>query len=140
MFEAVTTELVDLSDSGLHERIGELELLRRRTGAELAAAIALADARQLHQADAHRSMKGYLKATCNWSNHEVSRWRSAAAAINAHPSIGDAWIQGRIGSPQVTVLAKTHGNRRVRDAFPAFLPFLVANAEEMCFDSVPSTR
>lgn len=99
----------------------------------------LADARQLHQRDAHRSIKGYLKATCNWSNHEVSRWRSTAAAVNAHPSIGDAWIQGHIGSPQVTVLAKTHGNRRVRDQLPAFLPFLVANAEEMCFEDFTAT-
>lgn len=139
MFEVVVSGLVDLTDSELNERIGELELARRATEAELAAAIAVADARQLNQADAHRSMKGYLKATCNWSNHEVARWRSAAAAVNAHPAIGDAWLRGHIGSPQVAVFAKTHGNRRVRDALPAFVPILVANAEEMCFADFTAT-
>ncbi len=139
MFEAVITGLVDLDDSGLDDRIGQLELARRELGAELAAAVALADARQVFAVDAHRSMKGYLKATCNWSNHETSRWRSTAAAINAHPSIGEAWIQGRIGAPQVTVLATTYGNRRLRDEFPRFLPFLLVNAEEMCFEDFVQT-
>ena len=139
MFESVVSELVDLTDTALNDRIGELKLQQCRTDAELAAAIAVADSRALYQADAHRSMKGYLKATCNWSNHEVSRWRSAAAAVNAHSSIGDAWLAGHIGAPQVAVLAKTHGNRRVRDHFPAFVPQLVANAEEMCFEDFTAT-
>lgn len=134
MFEEAVSELVDLTDAGLHERIAQLEAQRRTTEAELAAAIALADTRAIYLDDAHRSMKGYLRATCNWSNHEVSRWRSVAAAVNAHPSIGDAWIEGRIGAPQVSALASTHGNRRVRDAFPSFLPFLLVNAEELCFE------
>lgn len=139
MFEDVVTKLVDMTDDQLDEHIGALELAHRSIEAELAAAIAVADARQLNQADAHRSMKGYLKATCNWSNHEVGRWRSAAAAVNAHPSIGDAWIAGHIGAPQVAVLAKTHGNRRVRDALPSFLPLLVANAEELNFEDFVAT-
>ena len=139
MFEAVVSELVDLTDTALNDRIGELKMQQCRTDAELAAAIAVADSRALYQADAHRSMKGYLEATCNWSNHEVARWRSAAAAVNAHSLIGDAWLAGHIGAPQVAVLAKTHGNRRVRDQFPAFLPQLVANAEEMCFADFAAT-
>ncbi|MGB3736313.1 MAG: DUF222 domain-containing protein, partial [Ilumatobacter sp.] len=139
MLEALVSGLVDLTDSGLDERIRELELQNRETQTELAVAIAVADARSIHQADAHRSMKGYLKATCNWSNHEVSRWRSVATAVNAHPSIGDAWLRGRIGAPQVTLLATTYGNRRVRDMLPAFLPFLLVNAEEMSFEDFAVT-
>ena len=139
MFEATVSELVDLTDSDLDNHIGDLELQRRNIESELATAIAVADSRQLHQVDAHRSMKGYLKATCNWSNHEISRWRSAAAAVNTHPSIGDAWIRGRIGSVQVAKLAATNGNRRVREQFPAFLPQLLVNAEEMCFDDFAAT-
>ncbi len=139
MFEAVVSGLMDLTDTALHDRIGELELQLRRSEAELAAAIAVADSRALHQHDAHRSMKGYLKATCNWSDHVTARWRSAAATVNAHASIGDAWMGGHIGSSQVTVLAKTHGNRRVRDRLPAFVPQLVANAEELCFEDFAAT-
>lgn len=139
MFEEVVSGLVDLTDAALHERVGDLELQRRKVEAELAAAIAVADARGLYQCDAHRSMKGYLKATCNWSNHEVSRWRSTANAVNALPAIGDAWIQGHIGSPQVNVLAATYGNRRVRDRLPTFVPQLLANAEEMCFEDFSAT-
>lgn len=139
MFEEAVSELVDLTDRGLHDRIERLELQRRTVETELAAAIAVADARAIYQADAHRSIKGYLKATCNWSNLDVSKWRSVAAAVNALPSIGDAWIQGRIGAPQVALLSKTHGNRRVRDLLPAFLPQLLANAEEMCFEDFAAT-
>ncbi len=139
MLDEAVSGLLDLTDTELHERLGKLELQRRRIDAELAATISLAEARQLHQRDAHRSMKGYLKATCNWSNHEVSRWRSAAAAVNAHASIGEAWVQGRIGSPQVITLAKTHGNRRVADQLPAFVPTLVTNAEELCFEDFAAT-
>ena len=139
MFEATVSGLVDLTDTALHDRIEQLELQNRKTQTELAAAIAVADTRAIYTADAHRSMKGYLKATCNWSNHEVAKWRSAAAAVNAFPSIGEAWIRGRIGAPQVALLAKTHANRRVRDQFPAFLPFLLINAEEMCFDDFAVT-
>ena len=139
MFEATVSELVDLTDTELDERIGDLELQRRRTDAELAAAIALADTRALYQTDAHRSMKGYLTATCNWSNHEVCRWRSVATAVNTHPSIGGAWMRGHIGAAQVTVLAAVHGNRRVRTELPAFLPNLLANAEEMCFEDFKAT-
>ncbi len=139
MFEAVVSHLVDLTDEELHERLGELELQQRETQAELAAAIAVADSRVLYQRDAHRSMKGYLKATCNWSAHEVARWRSWAAAVNAHAEVGDAWRRGRIGSAQVNKLAQTHGNRRVRDHLPAFVSQLVANAEELCFEDFAVT-
>lgn len=70
MFEEVVSGLVDLTDSGLDARISELELARRAIEAELATAIAVADARGVYHVDAHRSMTGYLKATCNWSDHE----------------------------------------------------------------------
>ncbi|MFN3258078.1 MAG: DUF222 domain-containing protein [Ilumatobacter sp.] len=134
MFSECVEELVGSSDADLHERIGALELQRRRIEAELAAAIAVADARQLNQIDAHRSMRNYLKATCNWSNHEVGRWRSAAAVFDALPGVGDAWIGGRIGSPQVAALGRAYGNRRIRDALTALSSKLVEYAEALSFD------
>ncbi|MEP1122600.1 MAG: hypothetical protein ABJH68_01755 [Ilumatobacter sp.] len=58
MFEDVVSGLVDLDDDALTDRIGTLEPERRRVEAELAAAIAMADARGVDAHDGHRSMTG----------------------------------------------------------------------------------
>ncbi len=40
---------------------------------------------------------------------------------------------------QVNKLAQTNGDRRVRDHLPAFVPQLVTNAEELCFEDFAVT-
>jgi len=123
--------LVDAPAGTLDQRIRDLELQRRRLEAELAETIAVAESRQIHLVDGHRSMKGYLRATCNWSSGEVARLRSSARVIDAHESIGEAWHSGSLGGLQVAELAKVHGNRRVADRFATFVPMLVEQAETL---------
>ncbi len=134
MFIDRISALVEATDADLDARIRELETQRRHVEAELAAAIAVADGRSVHLADGHRSMKGYLRATCNWSSGEVSRLRGAARLIDAHSTIGDAWFDGQIGSSQVTELSKVHGNQRVAGRFGEFVPVLIEHAETLPYD------
>ena len=68
MFSEVLESLVEMPDRALDERIREIELQRRRLDAELAAAIAVADHRQLPAVDGHRSVNAYLRATLNCSS------------------------------------------------------------------------
>ena len=58
MLENTIEDLVGLSDDDLDASIRELEIRRRAHTAQMACAIAVADARQLNAADGHRTMKG----------------------------------------------------------------------------------
>ena len=49
MVRKLASQLVELTDAGLDEFIRERELVRRRTDAEIALAVAVADARALHE-------------------------------------------------------------------------------------------
>ncbi len=123
-----------LDHHALDERLRHIEQQRRALDAELAVGIAVAHNRQLNTVDGHHSMKGYLRASFNWSNHEVARWRSLARMIDAHPDIADAWMTGRIGLPQTIVFADTHANPRVRERLGEFVPILLDDAEQLAFD------
>ena len=68
----VLDELVALTDTDLDAEIRTAELASRRLVARQAMLIAVADARQVYAADGHRSMGGYLRATCNWSNTDIA--------------------------------------------------------------------
>jgi len=134
MMKERIADLVDAPAGVLDQRVRDLELQRRRLEAELAETIAVAEARQIHLVDGHRSMKGYLRAACNWSNGEVARLRSSARVVDAHDSVGEAWHSGRVGGVQVAELAKVHANRRVADRFAAFVPILLEQAETLRFE------
>jgi Domain of unknown function (DUF222) len=124
--------LVELTDTDLHEHVRGLELERRTLDARFAAAVAVADVRQLNAVvDGHRSMGSYLRAELNYSTGEASRWLQVATMVNAHPTVGDAWINGHIGSAQVVTFARTHTNRRVRDRLGEFVPTLLDHAEQL---------
>ncbi len=139
MFTEVVEGLVALSDEDLAERLEALELRRRETEAELATAIALAQSRQLNTADGHQSMVGYLRASLNWSTAEANRFLGLSRAIDHVAGFGDAWFTGRFGAPQATVLARTHGNRRVRDHLLDFAPTLLEHAEQLPYSDFTKT-
>jgi Domain of unknown function (DUF222) len=132
MFTAEIERLVDLTDTELHARVRSLELEHRTVQACLAAALAVADARQLNAVvDGHLTMRSYLRAELNYSTAEASRWLQIASMLNAHPAVGDAWINGHIGSPQAVTFARTYANRRVRDRLGEFVPILLDHAEQL---------
>jgi hypothetical protein len=133
MFTEVVEGLTELSDRELDGHLRDLELQRRRLDAELVAAIAVADHRQLPAVDGHRSINAYLRATINCSSSEASRLRGLARAVDHVDGLGDAWLEGRIGVSQAARLSALHGNRRVRDRLVEFAPVLLEHAEHLPF-------
>jgi hypothetical protein len=132
--DRLADELVDTTESELDERVRALELLRRRVEAELALTIATAERRGAFLADGHRTMKGYLRATCNWSNSEVAVQRRLAHAADHVPGLAEALHAGRIGVPQASAVARVHRNPRVRQRLIEFAPTLLDLAELHCYD------
>jgi Domain of unknown function (DUF222) len=132
VFAAEIEQLMNLDDLELHNHVRHIELERRTLDARHAAAIAVANTRQLNTViDGHRSMTSYLRAELNYSTLEAKRWLQTATMVDALPAVGDAWINGHIGSPQTTTFAKTFANRRVRDRLPEFIPTLLEHAEQL---------
>lgn len=123
-----------LTDTELDHAIRQTETDERAAVARRSALLAVAEARQIHLADGHHSPKGYLRATCNWSNAEIARNRKLATVINAIPAIGDALLDGRIGIPQALELAKAHANRRIGHLVTAIAPLLLEHAEHLRYD------
>jgi hypothetical protein len=130
----VADELFDATDAELDERVRVLELLRRRVEAESALTLATVEQRRLYLADGHRSMKGYLRATCNSSNPDIAAGRRLATAADGVPGLADALHSGRIGVAQAAAIARVHRNPRVRDRLVEFAAMLLELAERYCHD------
>ena len=133
MFDDLLEALIELPDQALDDRIRELALRRRRIDAELAAAVRVAENRQLGAVDGQRTINSYLRATLNCSSAEAGRLRCLARAVDEIDGVGQAWLTGRIGVSQVTRFAVLNGNRRVRQRLPEFAPILLDAAEQLSY-------
>ena len=107
--------MIGLDDAAITERFRDLELRRRRDEAELAALIAVAEARGVYAADGHLTVKGWLRANANWSPAEVNAARRKARLVKDHPSVGDALLDGHIGAAQVGELGRARGRGTRQD-------------------------
>ena len=130
----IAGELFDATDAELDERVRALELLRRRVEAESALTLATVEQRRLYLADGHRSMKGYLRATCNSSNPDIAAERRLATAVDGVPGLADALHTGRIGVAQAAAMARVYRNPRVRNRLVEFAAMLLELAERCCYD------
>jgi hypothetical protein len=134
MFNQLVEHLSELADAALDERIRNIELQRRALDAELAAAIRLADTRQIGAIDGHRTINSYLRATLNCSTRDAARLRSHATAVTDIDGLGQAWATGRIGQAQIARFATLNNNRRVRHQLPEFTPILLEHAEQLSYN------
>jgi hypothetical protein len=134
MFAGLVEELMGLDEAAIVERFRELELRRRRDEAELAAVIAVVEARQLWATDGNLSVKGWLRANANWSNADVARQRRVARLCNDHPVVGDALLDGHIGLAQVHELAAARANRRCGNELGRVIDQLTEHAEQLPFE------
>ncbi len=134
MFTTLIEGIMALDDTAITERFRALELERRRLDAELAAVVAVADARGVHREDGHRNVKGWLRANGNWSGREISAVRKKAKLLDACPSVGDALLNGHIGVGQADELARARGNRRCGPAISEVLDTLLDSAEHLPYD------
>jgi hypothetical protein len=133
MIEALVDELMGCGDAELDERVRALELERRTIEAELAVTIGEVGRRRSYLDDGHRSVKAYLRATCNWSDAEAARVTRLTEATANVPGLVEALHAGRIGAPQANELAIAHANPRVRERLVEFAPMLLDHAERLSF-------
>jgi Domain of unknown function (DUF222) len=126
-------ELMECSDSGLDDRVRALELERRRLDAELAVTVGEIDRRRSYLDDGHRSLKAYLRATCNFSDAEAARIGRLTAAAADVPGLAEALHNGHIGAAQANELAVAHSNQRIRARLGDFAPTLLELAERLSF-------
>jgi hypothetical protein len=133
MSRDLVADLEQLPDVALDGRIRALELERRRLDAELAAAVAVAERRQVPAIDGHRSLAAYLRATLNCSSAEAARLRRLARAVDSVAGLAAAWHTGRFGASQASRLADVAANPRVGDRLAEFAPILLEHAERLPF-------
>ena len=88
----VFAESVELTGAELDAEIRSTELAHRQLVARQAMLIAVAEARQVHAADGHRSMAAYLRATCNWSGGEIAQMRKLGRLFDDVALVGEALV------------------------------------------------
>lgn len=133
MFEQLMTDISELSNAEIDQRLRDLEVQLRALQAEQAVLVRFAEHRQVPADHDHRSVNAYLRATLNCSSSEASRLRSVARAVDAVDGLGDTWAAGHVGRCQVDRFARLHGNRRVRDHLPDVVPLLLDDAEHLSY-------
>ena len=135
MFTELLESAMGETNAALDEQIRDNELALRELQAQRAALLAVAQHRGVYRDDGHRSMKGYLRATCNMSDGETLRARTIATVCSSAPAIGDALLAGRIGVSQVLAIARIHRNPRTRRFFERVAPIYLERAQvESCDD------
>jgi len=136
MSRRLIEEFMELGDTELDAVIAEAEAARNQADARVAAAAAVVSARQSFRHDGYRSIRSYLKGTLNCSGTRANKIRRRAALINDHPTIGDTWAGGHIGTEQVDTLTTAHSNSVAGDRFAEFEPLLLDHAEHLALDDL----
>ncbi len=129
MFEALIEECIGLTDRELDDAIRASELAVREHAARRAALVSVAEARGVHRADGHRSMSAFLRATCNTSGGRIAADRKLARLLDAHPTIGEALLAGRISVDHALEISRVHANPRIALLLPHMLGVFLDDAE-----------
>ncbi len=133
MLVTTVESLAGLDDAELTERFRSLELGMRSAEVEMAAVIAEGKRRAIHTVDGHRSMKGWLRANANWSDHQVMRRLRLAQVVADVPVVGRALAAGHIGVAQTDELARIRSNPRCGARLVESIEVLLDHAEHLSF-------
>ncbi len=132
------TEIVDrvgaLDDDALTSRLREIELEQRRSEAELAAVVAEAERRRLHEAEANRTMRTWLRAHTNWSGAQATQRIRLGHLVADLPVVGESLAAGHVGVAQVVELARARANPRCGDQLGSVVEVLLDHCEHLGYD------
>jgi Domain of unknown function (DUF222) len=134
MCRRVVEELIGVADGELTDRFRALELERRRIDAEMAAIVREGERRAIHTVDGHRTMKHWVRAQINCPLGDAVRLRRLAAALDTVDDLGDALLDGHIGTPQAQELARLRAHPRCGDQLASAAPVLLQHAEHLSFE------
>jgi hypothetical protein len=134
MYAAVVEQCVGMADDELDHALRGYELAFRELSARRAAAVAVAQTRGLYRIDEHRTMKAYLRATCNTSDAEIGRQRRLARLLAEFPTVGDAVLAGRVSADHALEIGRILSNPRIARLLGTVVEVLVEAAEHSSFD------
>ena len=134
MFTELLEETVGLSDGALDEAIRAGELAARDLAVRQAALIAVAEHRRLYSIDGHRTMKAYLRASCDTSGPEIARQRKLAHLVENFPAIGDALMAGRFSVAHALEIDRIRTNPRIGRLLPRVAEVFIEQAEHTSYD------
>ena len=89
-----------------------------------------------HLVDGHRSLRAYGRAACNWSTAEAARIERLGRLLARYPAVSDAVAAGRLGIPQLRVLAGLAANPRTVAQLDDAIDLLVEQACTLDFDDL----
>jgi hypothetical protein len=112
-FEAYLREHGIASDA---EALARAFALRDVLDAQIAAAVAVFDARRSFEAEGAVSTEGWLRARCRRTHPDAARVVRIARAVAGWPALHDAWTVGDVSSGQVDVVVADVGRHRDRFA------------------------
>ena len=122
-----------LDNDSITARFRELELQRRRIEAEIAAVVAVAEARNVYGDDGHRSIKGWMRANANWSGVDVSTIDGWCGCSNrARRWVMRCWPGTSVGAG--FELARARSNPRCGARLVEVVDLLLDNAEHLSFE------
>lgn len=127
-------DLQDLAPRDLARVLTDLDMVRRRVEAMIAATVGVAERTVAYGEDAHASVTGWVKATCNYSSGETNAVVQSARLLHAVSEVSSAAHAGTLGVPQLRLLARTFANRRCADQFPDSAELLIGHAQELWFN------
>ena len=132
MFAELLAEYVEWAPAALHVEIERLELEARALDARRLAVRAAAEARETPALDGHKSMRAYLRATCNQPSHVAQAEIRRARICRDFFPIGEALMAGRIGVGQIDELVRVQRNPRAdRYLDSAAVDMLLEHAEHL---------
>jgi hypothetical protein len=132
MFAEMLAEYVGWTPAALHAELERLELAARELDARRLAARAAAESRQTPALDGHKSMRSYLRATCNQPSQIALVEVRRARICHDFPQVGEALMSGRIGVGQIDELVRIQRNPRAdRYLDDAAVDRLVDHAEHL---------
>jgi Domain of unknown function (DUF222) len=130
-------ELDDLEGLGardLERTLVELDSVRRRVDAAIAEAVGVAERTVAYVEDGHASVSGWVKAACNYSSGEARAVVQTARLLHEIPEARQAAHAGKVGVPQLRLLAKVYANPRSADQFPDSAELLVGHASSLWYE------
>jgi len=111
-----------------------VEIARRRADAAVTNVVDAAERMTRYTADGHRSVRGWVKASARWSNHQARVQSDVARLIRHYELCRGEYRAGRLGLAQVTLLARLACHPRAGIHFAGSEKLLVEDAQRLEYE------
>ena len=122
-----------VGDAGVLGRWEELERLGRALSARQAVLLGEIDARALHRADGHNSVRTMARYKAKLSRGEAARREQSMRVCRDLPAVASAWQDGELSDCHVALLARVYANRRVSRLMPDAEDWFLEQVTVQCF-------